>query len=135
MRNSTSRALKATATVVGVAALGATFAGTAAAATPGLDSNTTPAGGIGAPSTGAPSTDGMLGSSSGSAPGIDNGLATFEMPSMKTPTKGGSGQLPGLSGECANSSKSNRTEGVDQSSLMDSFAKNGLSNHQMSFTQ
>lgn len=83
MRNSTSRALRATATVAGVAALGATFAGTAFAEglgdLGGSDNN-----------YGGSNSHGLsdLGDSDGSSIIDEPGLANFEMPGMGMGSRG-----------------------------------------------
>jgi hypothetical protein len=86
MRNSTSRALRATATVAGVAALGATFVGTAAADTGSpLGNNNYRA----ADNGGLGNLNG-LGGSDGSGKTImdEPGLANFELPGMGTQSRG-----------------------------------------------
>lgn len=84
MRNTTSRALRATATVAGVAALGATFAGTALANS-GL-------GDLGGNdnSYGSSDSHGLsgLGDSDGSSIIDEPGLANFEMPGMGMGSRG-----------------------------------------------
>ncbi|MBV9312379.1 MAG: hypothetical protein JO100_01300 [Pseudonocardia sp.] len=83
MRNSTSRALRATATVAGMAALGVSFAGTAAAA-PSDAGTTYMPGGAGSESPGF-GKDGL--SDSHRSPHFtEPGLVNFEMPSLKTNT-------------------------------------------------
>lgn len=90
MRNTTSRALRATATVAGVAALGAAFTGTAFA-----DSGL---GGLGGSDSGSGFGDSSdshglsnLGNSDSDSSGstvFDNGLGNFEMPGMGVGSRG-----------------------------------------------
>ena len=82
MRKSTRRALRATATVAGVAALGASFVGTAAADTG------SPLGG--GNSYGGSDSHGVsgLGDSQGKSLVDEPGLATFELPGIGTGSRG-----------------------------------------------
>jgi hypothetical protein len=81
MRNTTSRALQATAIVAGVAALGASFVGTASA-------DTNPLGGNNYGDSGSQGFSGFDGLGDSSSPGIDNGIVKFEVPTLGMGSRG-----------------------------------------------